>query len=52
MTEDEMGGLYHRFNGHVFEQTQGDSGRQGNLVRCSPWGHKEWDMTERLKDKL
>ena len=21
----------------------------GNLVCCSPWGHKESDMTERLK---
>ena len=37
---DEMAGWHHRLNGHEFEQTQGDSG-QGNLVCCSPWGHKE-----------
>ena len=29
-----------------FEQTQGDSEGQGSLVYCSPWGHKELDMTE------
>ena len=28
-----------------FEQTPGDSEWQGSLVRCSPWGHKESDMT-------
>ena len=29
-----------------FEQTQGDSKRQGSLACCSTWGHKESDMTE------
>ena len=29
----------------VFEQTLGDSEQQGSLARCSPWGHKELDMT-------
>ena len=29
----------------MFEQTPGDSGGHGRLVRCSPWGHKESDMT-------
>ena len=48
MTEDEMGGWHHRHNGHEFEQTQGDSEGQGNLVCCSPWGHKESDTTEPL----
>ena len=28
-----------------FEQTLGDSEGQRNLVCCSPWGHKELDMT-------
>ena len=28
------------------EQTSGDSGGQGSLVCCSPWGHKESDTTE------
>ena len=48
MAEDEMGGWHHRHNGREFEQTQGDSEGQGNLVCCSPWGHKESDTTEPL----
>ena len=28
-----------------FEQTQGDSERPESLACCSPWGHKESDMT-------
>ena len=28
-----------------FEQTLGDGG-EGSLACCSPWGHKESDMTE------
>ena len=39
--EDEMVGQCHQLNGHELEQTLGDSGGQGNLVCCSPWGHKE-----------
>ena len=35
-----MVGWYHRVNGPEFEQTLGDSERQGNLVCCSPWGHR------------
>ena len=49
MTEDEMVGWHHELNGHEFEKTLGDSGDsegQGSLVCCSPWGHKELDMTE------
>ena len=38
--EDEMVGWYHGFNGHEFEQSQGDSDGQGGLVCCSSWGHK------------
>ena len=41
-----MVGLYHRLNGHEFEQTPGDSEEQGSLACCSPWGHKELDTTE------
>ena len=40
-----MAGWYHQLNGHEFEQISGDSDRQGSLVCCSPWGHKELDMT-------
>ena len=43
--EDEMVGWHHRFNGHEFEQTVGDSEGQGSLAFCSPWGHKEVDTT-------
>ena len=45
VTEDEMVGWHHRLNGHELEQTLGDSEGQGNLKCCSPWGHKESDMT-------
>ena len=48
MTEDEMVEWHHRLKGHEFEQAPGDDDRQGNLVCCSPWGHKESDTTDRL----
>ena len=41
MTEDEMIGWHHRLDGHEFDG-------QGGLACCSPWGRKEWDMTEQL----
>ena len=44
-TADEMVGCYHRHNGHEFEQTLGDSERQGSLTCCSPWGRIELDTT-------
>ena len=46
MTEDEMIGWHNKLNGHEFEYTPGVHG-QGGLACCSPWGHKELDMTER-----
>ena len=48
MTEDEMVGWHHQLNGHEFEQALGVGNRPGSLACCSPWGHKELDMTERL----
>ena len=45
MTEDEMVGWHHRFNGHESEQAPGDSEGQGSLECCSPWGCKELDTT-------
>ena len=42
--EDKMTVL----SGHEVEQTLGDSEGQGSLACCSPWGHKELDMTELL----
>ena len=29
-------------DGRGFEETQGDTGGQGSLACCSPWGHKSW----------
>ena len=43
---------HHRFSRHEFEQTPGDSERQGSLVCCSPWGCIELDMTERLNNNI
>ena len=48
MTEDEMVGWHYQFNGHEFEQGLGVGDGPGSLVCCSPWGHKESDMTEWL----
>ena len=31
--------------GHEFEQTLGDSDRQGRLAYYSPWSHKESDIS-------
>ena len=46
MTEDEMVGWHHQFDGHEYEQAAGIGIGQGSLVFCNPWGHKESDMTE------
>ena len=48
MTEDEMVGWHHRVDGQESEQAPGISDGQGSLACCSPWGPKEWDMSERL----
>ena len=45
MTEDEMVGWHHQLNGLEFEQTPGDDEEQRSLAYCSPWGHKESDIT-------
>ena len=42
MTEDEMVGWHHQLNGQEFEQAPEG---QGSLACCSPWGHKESDVT-------
>ena len=48
LTEDEMVEWHHRLNGHEFEQASGVGDGQGSLVCCSPWGHKQSDLTEWL----
>ena len=50
MTEDEMVGWHHQFNGHEFEQTPEDREGQRSLTCCSPWGPKESDMTQCLNN--
>ena len=50
-TEDEVVGWHNWLNGHEFEQAPGNGEGQGSLVCCSPWGHKELDMTERLNNR-
>ena len=47
-TDDEIVGWHHRLDGHEFELALGFGDGQGSLTCCSPWGHKELDMTERL----
>ena len=48
LTEDEMVGWHHQFNGHRFGWTPGVGDGQGGLVCCSSWGRKESDLTEWL----
>ena len=43
-------GWYYWLSGHEFEQTPGDNKRQGSLVCCGPWGHKELDVTWQLNN--
>jgi len=45
-----MAGWHHQLNGHEFEQALGDGEGQGSQVCCSPWSHKELDMTEPLNN--
>ena len=49
-TEGEIVGWHHRLNGHETEQTPGDSEGQGRLACCSPWGHRQLDMTWQLSN--
>ena len=45
-----MVGWHHWLNGYEFEQALGVGSGQGGLVCCSPWGHKESDMTGQLSN--
>ena len=40
----------HQLNGHEFEQAPGNGEGQGSLAYCSPWVHKQLDMTEWLNN--
>ena len=48
MTEDEMVGWNHQLDGREFEQAPRVGDGQGCLTFCSPWGHRELDVTEWL----
>ena len=48
MIEDEMVGWHHQLDGHEFEQALRVGDRQGSMVYCSTWSHKELDTTERV----
>ena len=48
MTKNEMVEWHHRLSGHGFGQTLAIGDRQGGLVCCGSWGHKESDTTEQL----
>ena len=50
MTEDEMDVWHYRLDGNEFEQALGIGDGQGSLACYSPWGCKELDMTEQLKN--
>ena len=49
MTENEMVAWHYRLNGPESEQAMADGEGQGSRACCSPWGHKELDMTEQQK---
>ena len=48
--QDEMVGWHHQLKEHEFEETPGDNERQGSLACCSPWTHKELNMTQWLNN--
>ena len=48
MTEDQMVGWHHRHNWHEFESTPEVGDAQRGLACCSPWGHKELDMSKQV----
>ena len=43
MTEDEMVGWHHQFDGHEFEQAPGVGDGSESMACCSPWGLKDLD---------
>ena len=46
MTEDETVEQHYQLDGPELEQALGVGEGQGSLACCSPWVHKELDMTE------
>ena len=52
MTEDEIVGWHHRYNGCGFGWTPGVGDGQGGLAYCGSLGCKELDMTELNRTEL
>ena len=53
MTQDEIAGWHHQFNGHEFEQAPGDGEGQGSLACCGPWGCRvRYDCVTEQKPSL
>ena len=50
MTEEKMFGWHLHVNRDEFEQTPQDSEGQGDLLCCSSWGRKKWDMAQGLNN--
>ena len=48
--ENEMVGWHHRLDGHELEKALGLGDGQRSLVGYSPWGYKESDGTEQLRN--
>ena len=46
-----MVGRHHQLSGYECEQTSGDCKEEGSLVCCSSWGHKEPDLTTKMKPR-
>ena len=51
-SEDEMAGWYHWCNEHELGQTPGEGEEQRGLAYCSPWDHRETDVTGRPNTNL
>ena len=47
VTDDEIFGWQHLFNGQGLGQTPGDGEGQGSLECCHPWGCEELDMNSK-----
>ena len=48
MTEDGIVGWHYPLDGYEFEKVPGVGNGQRSLACCSPWCHKQPDMTEQL----
>ena len=44
--EDKIVCWHHQLDGHEFKEAPGVGDGQGSLASCSPWGHREPNMTE------